>query len=70
MLTIEILTSSSRTRITVEQVQFVRTCPHCDVEFLTIDPDQIYPSLRHRVGGHRIRQILSESRNAAVTRSH
>ena len=58
MLTIEILTSSQRVRITVEQVQFVRVCPHCDLEFLTIDPDQLYPSPSHRVGGYRIREAL------------
>jgi len=71
MMTIEILSSSLRTRISVEQIQFVRVCPHCDMEFLTIDPDQIYPSPSHRVRAFQIRRILSESRlNAPVKSLH
>lgn len=56
MLTLSVtLQNGEHVRMTVKQAEFVRECPYCKligeefVEFLTIDPDQIYCKPSHRV---------------------
>ena len=61
MLTIQVVTSIGQYRMMVDQVEFVRTCPHCDQEFLTIDPDQRYPNASHKEMAYRNRLILTLS---------
>lgn len=61
MLLIEITDESGTVRREeVQQVQFVLRCPHCSVEFKTIDPDQIYCKPSHGVRAREHRRILRE----------
>ena len=49
MITIQIIRpDGTMERLTVVQAEFVRQCPHCGEEFLSIDCDRIYPSPSHR----------------------
>ncbi len=67
MLTIRIVTKQGETvQLDVEQVEFVRTCPHCDLPFRTIDPDQRYPNRSHQQGAYKIRKIVRELRPAST----
>ncbi len=62
MITIQGVTSMGVFfRIEVQQVGFVRNCPHCDVEFMTVDPDQIYPTASHKARAYEMRTILKQS---------
>jgi hypothetical protein len=55
MLTLAVtLLSGEQVRLDVIQAEFVRECPYCklrglDMEFRTIDPDQIYCKPSHSV---------------------
>jgi hypothetical protein len=61
-ITVELTSSGRKTRITVDQAEFVRICPDCRMEFLTINADQIYCRDSHRVMACRTRSILQDSR--------
>lgn len=50
--------------IEVVQAEFVRFCPHCDVKFYTIDPDQTYPNKTHKQRAYERRQIIKQSKVA------
>lgn len=61
-ITVELTSSGRKTRITVDQAEFVRICPYCVLEFLTIDADQIYCRESHRVMAAQSRSIIRDSR--------
>ena len=65
MLTVRLVTQQGETvQLDVKQCEFVRKCPHCDLPFRTIDPDQIYPSRSCQQRAYEMRRILRESRSA------
>ena len=57
MLTIQITQSGKCVRIDVEQMEFVRVCPYCQVEFTTIEPGKIWCKTSHGVMASRIRNF-------------
>lgn len=57
MLTIRVTTRTKTVRMTVEQVEFIRTCPYCLDEFATINPDQIYCKRSHQVSACQVRHF-------------
>ena len=59
MLTIRIVTIQGETvQLEVQQVEFVRICPYCELPFRTIDPDQKNCKPSHGVRMSERRAIL------------
>lgn len=57
MLTISIvLRNGEHVEMEVQQVEFIRRCPHCGLRFNTIDPDQIYPNRSHQQQAYEVRK--------------
>lgn len=57
MLTLQIVTEKGKSRrITVQQAEFVNTCPYCREEFITINPDQVFCRTSHRVNACLVRK--------------
>lgn len=61
-ITVELTSSGHKTRITVDQAEFVRICPYCQVEYLTANIDQVYCRPGHSVMASRYRAFIRESR--------
>lgn len=57
MLTIRVTTRTETVRMTVEQVEFIMTCPYCLEEFTTINQDQIYCRPSHQVMACQVRNF-------------
>lgn len=67
MIEIEInLADGSIQRLTVAKVEFVKVCPHCDLEFQTHDPDQRYPDSSHKARAYEIRRVMRDVTNSVT----
>lgn len=56
MLTLAmILANGEHVQVTVQQAEFVVTCPYCKQPFKTINPDRIYCKQSHKVRAYERR---------------
>ena len=56
MLKIQVTYLNGRSRtLEVDQVEFLRSCPYCRLEFATINPDKVYCRDSHRIKACAVR---------------